>query len=393
MMESRRRPTMSCENCRSRKVKVQVYTPPVWIAIVTYHQCIKPDLDACQRCQRLGKECVTTGEKYARPYYHTSKEKYELIATVIRHFVPSASLDTEGLRQIIATLNQHSQGPGPSSVGMIDDANAQNILPPRNTPPLPEVRDEDDGAMLDDAMNTLRKPFLRVKRPDLTKPGYESGSSCAVFHYKICSSTLTSHSPFSSLKKMRREGIQDGQIVELARTSDLPAKTILEAAASRFFAEVNSVIFVMSEDHFQYRLDDIYNTQQNCSNSFLAIIYLVLALGQKSETYFKAACSLFDKSVEEGSEDSVQVVMLTVWFWSSPYYGESLIVAGPLQAKPEPEKSCLGSLRDRNPNCSVSGAAFNWEVPERTLGIPGSVQKKIMVFALWTGAASRMRVG
>jgi hypothetical protein len=116
-------------------------------------------LGACQRCQRLGKECVTTGEKYARPYYHTSKEKYELIATVIRHFVPSASLDTEGLRQIIATLNQHSQGPGPSSVGKIDDADAHNILPLRNTPPLPEVLDEDDGAMLDDAMNTLRKLF------------------------------------------------------------------------------------------------------------------------------------------------------------------------------------------------------------------------------------------
>jgi hypothetical protein len=116
-------------------------------------------LDACQRCQRLGKECVTTGEKYARPYYHTSKEKYELIATVIRHFIPSASLDTEGLRQIVATFNQNSQGLGPSSVGKIDDADAHTILPPRHTPPLPEVLDEDDGAMLDDAMNTLRKLF------------------------------------------------------------------------------------------------------------------------------------------------------------------------------------------------------------------------------------------
>jgi hypothetical protein len=44
-------------------------------------------------------------------------------------------------------------------VGKIDDADAHNILPLRNTPPLPEVLDEDDGAMLDDAMNTLRKLF------------------------------------------------------------------------------------------------------------------------------------------------------------------------------------------------------------------------------------------
>jgi hypothetical protein len=103
---------------------------------------------------------------------------------------------------------------------------------------------------------------------------------------------------------MRREGIQDGRIIEPARASDLPKRAIFESAAG--------VIFVISEDHFQYQLDGIYNTRQNCSNSFLAIIYLVLALGEKSETYFKAACSLFDKSIEEGNEESVQVVMLTV---------------------------------------------------------------------------------
>jgi len=123
---------------------------------------------------------------------------------------------------------------------------------------------------------------------------------------------LTSHCPFSSVKAVKRKGIQGGQIVEPARASDLPKRTILEAATGRFFAEVNSVIFEMSEDLFQYRLDDIYNTQQNCSNSFLAILYLVLALGEKSEIYFKTACSLFDKSVEEGSEESIQVVMLKV---------------------------------------------------------------------------------
>ena len=156
---------------------------------------------------------------------------------------------------------------------------------------------------------------------------------------------------------------------------------------------VNSVIFVMSEDLFQYRLDDIYNTRQNCSNSFLAMIYLVLALGERSEAYFKAASSLFDKSIEEGSEESVQVVMLTVWVWWSRYFNKSLIVLGPLQAKPKPEESCLDSLRDRNSNCSVSGTAFNRQAPGRTLSVPGSMQKKAVVFALWTGTTSRMREG
>jgi hypothetical protein len=156
-MESRRRPIVSCETCRSLKVKVRWYSPPIRIAMITYQQCIKPDSEPCRRCQRLGKECVTTGEKYERPYYYTSKKKYELIAKVIRHFVPSASLDTKGLRQIIATFDQHSQSPGPSSVGKTIDADAQNILPPPYTPSLRPVLDEDDGAMLDDAMNTLRK--------------------------------------------------------------------------------------------------------------------------------------------------------------------------------------------------------------------------------------------
>jgi len=105
-MESRRRPIVSCETCRSRKVKVRLYSPPIRIATITYHQCIKPDSEPCQRCQRLGKECVTTGEKYERPYYHTSKEKYELIAKVIQHFVPSATLDTRDcVRLLIPLIN------------------------------------------------------------------------------------------------------------------------------------------------------------------------------------------------------------------------------------------------------------------------------------------------
>jgi hypothetical protein len=132
--------------------------------MITYHQCVKPNLEPCQRCQRLGKDCITTGEKYSRPYYHTSKEKYDLIAKIIRHFVPSASLDTEGLRQITATFDQNSQSPDPSSVGETVDADAQKILPPRNTPRPPHVVGEDDGTMLDDAMNILRKLLQELKR-------------------------------------------------------------------------------------------------------------------------------------------------------------------------------------------------------------------------------------
>jgi hypothetical protein len=80
-----------------------------------------------------------------------------LIAKVIQHFVPSAALDTEGLRQIIDSFDQHSRSRDPSSVGKTVDADAQNLLPPRNPPSLSDSLDEDDGAVLDDAMNILRK--------------------------------------------------------------------------------------------------------------------------------------------------------------------------------------------------------------------------------------------
>jgi hypothetical protein len=48
-------------------------------------------------------------------------------------------------------------------VGKTDEADAQNILPPRNTPSLPDATGEVDGAMLDDAMNILRTLPWEVK--------------------------------------------------------------------------------------------------------------------------------------------------------------------------------------------------------------------------------------
>ena len=104
----------------------------------------------------------------------------------------------------------------------------------------------------------------------------------------------------------------DGQMVQAPSLIDLPPRPDLEKAATRFFAQVNSVVYVMSEDLFRYRVDDLYCNRRSCSNSVLAIINLVLAVGNQSETAFKIACSYFEKSLEEATEESIIVVMLTV---------------------------------------------------------------------------------
>lgn len=40
-----------------------------------------------------------------RPYYHTSKERFDLMCRIVYHFLPGAQLDTESLRQAVTQLD------------------------------------------------------------------------------------------------------------------------------------------------------------------------------------------------------------------------------------------------------------------------------------------------
>jgi hypothetical protein len=48
-------------------------------------------------CERLDLDCAVTDEALARPYYHTSKERFELMVTIIRQLLPATSMNVEDL--------------------------------------------------------------------------------------------------------------------------------------------------------------------------------------------------------------------------------------------------------------------------------------------------------
>lgn len=45
-----------------------------------------------------------TDEIVARPYYHTSKAQFELMASIVRHFSPDIPLSVPALREYVSTL-------------------------------------------------------------------------------------------------------------------------------------------------------------------------------------------------------------------------------------------------------------------------------------------------
>ena len=51
---------------------------------------------------------MTSNIRSGRPYYQSSKEQYDLLTSVVRHFLPNASLDKESLRKIVAQLSTNS---------------------------------------------------------------------------------------------------------------------------------------------------------------------------------------------------------------------------------------------------------------------------------------------
>lgn len=48
---------------------------------------------------------MTSTAAVARPYYHTSKERFDLMCRVVLHFLPGVRLDTESLRQAVIQLD------------------------------------------------------------------------------------------------------------------------------------------------------------------------------------------------------------------------------------------------------------------------------------------------
>lgn len=104
----------------------------------------------------------------------------------------------------------------------------------------------------------------------------------------------------------------DGHRVDVVYPSDFPARDQVQQAATKFFSEINNIIYIMSYEQFQQHLDNIYQYNLPTSNSIILLMGLVISLDEKFEDYFAKACKHFDMALEEACLESVQALMLLV---------------------------------------------------------------------------------
>lgn len=103
----------------------------------------------------------------------------------------------------------------------------------------------------------------------------------------------------------------DGQVTSYQNADYLPNRKALDQAAVKFFAEINSVIYILDQYRFHLWLDDVYGGKGVCA-SVLVILYLVMALCGDKDPSFDIARSYMDNVIEESSLESVRAIMLMV---------------------------------------------------------------------------------
>lgn len=103
----------------------------------------------------------------------------------------------------------------------------------------------------------------------------------------------------------------DGQVISYRNANYLPDRKALDQAAVRFFAEINSVIYILDQDRFYHWFDDVYGGKE-VRASVLVILYLVMALCGDEEPSFQISRSYIDDVIEESSLESVRAIMLMV---------------------------------------------------------------------------------
>ena len=152
--DTRKRNASTCDYCCQHKTKVCLsYDHPPnrkcrWLTMFSRRQqCTKLENDSCKRCLKAGRPCVTSNTRTGRPYYQSSKEQYDLLTTVVRHFLPNAPLNKESLREIVTQLPSNS---------------AEAVSQPRNSPAaLP------NGSFVGEMPELMRLPSTG-RRPPLS---------------------------------------------------------------------------------------------------------------------------------------------------------------------------------------------------------------------------------
>lgn len=144
------------------------------LTILRIPKCEKPTSRSCRRCERLDLDCAVTDEALVRPHYHTSKEQFELMATIIRRFSPTTSMSVEDLRELVSHLPGRNSNPSPPpaqeptprlSVFQPTDSEAPEPTHAADDTP-PSVSDGDlSGTFISDTSCQSRSSYLHAFWP------------------------------------------------------------------------------------------------------------------------------------------------------------------------------------------------------------------------------------
>ncbi|KAH9208322.1 hypothetical protein DL95DRAFT_480443 [Leptodontidium sp. 2 PMI_412] len=141
---------------------------------------------------------------------------------------------------------------------------------------------------------------------------YDTGSSWPAFFYNVHSTLSSTHGQWLRTQPIeaQEDEIRDGRKIDPVYSCDYATRRQFDQASAKFFAEINSITYILGCDQLQSYLTSL--TQQNypMTNASLMLLYLVLNLEQDDDEYFDKACHLFDAAMEEGSIESVRAMML-----------------------------------------------------------------------------------
>ena len=108
------------------------------------------------------------------------------------------------------------------------------------------------------------------------------------------------------------EEITGSKQVGLVQPDGFPSRADFEQASTRFFAEINAVNYILSYEVFHTYMFNVYTQKCPLSHAVFMILCLILVFDGNHEEYFSKACQHFDHTLEEGSLESVQALMLIV---------------------------------------------------------------------------------
>jgi hypothetical protein len=86
----------------------------------------------------------------------------------------------------------------------------------------------------------------------------------------------------------------------------------VDDAASKFFSEVNNIVYVLSFEQYEDTVERLYELNEPSSNASVASVLAMVALVDRSDDAFHRAYRYFDQTVAEASLESVQAIMLFV---------------------------------------------------------------------------------